>query len=186
MEPTNRKMIIATSLVVLAFGVVGLVSLIASSSDNDTSTTTEEGIILNSDVIDIIAPSETLIQFLNAATTTGLAETLRSDNEFTVFAPVDNAFLSLPEGTLAELTRPENSATLRSVLEYHIVYGSYTLNDLSDGRMLETLQGSNLQVKRDGDTVSFTDSSGTTAQIISLGVEADNGYVYAIDAVLQP
>jgi transforming growth factor-beta-induced protein len=120
---------------------------------------------------------ETLVAAVSAA---GLADALSGEGPFTVFAPTDEAFAALPEGTVeALLEDPEGDLT--QILLYHVLSGQVMAADVTDGLEAETLQGS---------TVSFTISDGVVmingATIIVTDIEASNGVIHVIDAVILP
>src|SRR5579885_3340353 len=90
----------------------------------------------------------TLVAAVKAA---GLVSTLEGKGPFTVFAPTNEAFGKLPAGTVDTLVKPENKATLTKILTYHVVPGRYDVSDLTDGKMLKTVEGEQLTVKhKDG------------------------------------
>jgi transforming growth factor-beta-induced protein len=120
---------------------------------------------------------ETLVAAVSAA---GLADALSGEGPFTVFAPTDEAFAALPEGTVeALLEDPEGDLT--QILLYHVLSGQVMAADVTDGLEAETLQGS---------TVSFTISDGVVlingATIIATDIETSNGVIHVIDAVILP
>lgn len=114
---------------------------------------------------------------LSAAESAGLAETLSGEGPYTVFAPSDEAFEALPEGTIDGLSEEQ----LTSILTYHVVPSAAMAGDLSDGQMLETVNGAELEVSIDGNTVMVGDATVTQADI-----EASNGVIHVIDSVLMP
>ncbi len=118
---------------------------------------------------------------LTAAETAGLVETLSGEGPFTVFAPTDEAFSALPEGTVDELLMEENRDRLTSILTYHVVSSEAMAADLSDGQELETVNGEMLEVSIDGDTVMIGDATVTQADIA-----ASNGVIHVIDSVMMP
>ena len=120
----------------------------------------------------------TLISAVEAA---GLAETLTGEGPFTVFAPTDEAFAALPEGTLDELLMEENSDQLSGILTYHVVPMEAMSGDLTDGQEIETVNGEMLTVSIDGDTVMINE-----ATVVTPDVAASNGVIHAIDTVLMP
>ncbi len=120
---------------------------------------------------------ETLVAAVQAA---GLVETLKGDGPFTVFAPTDEAFAALPEGTVDDLLKPENKDKLTSILTYHVVPGKVMSGDLSDGMMAATVQGSEVTIKTDP-AVMVDEASVTQADI-----EASNGVIHVIDKVIMP
>jgi uncharacterized surface protein with fasciclin (FAS1) repeats len=115
-----------------------------------------------------------------AAEAAGLVETLRGTGPYTVFAPTDEAFAALPEGTVETLLSPENRDQLVAILSYHVVPGRITLNDLSDDLELSTVQGSSARVERDGEL----EVQG--ARIVAGDIEATNGIIHVIDEVMLP
>jgi len=119
---------------------------------------------------------ETLVAAVEAA---GLVETLKGEGPFTVFAPTDAAFDALPEGTVESLL--EDTDALTSILTYHVVPGSVMSGDLSDGMTAETVEGSEIEVSISDGTVMVNDATVTTADI-----EASNGVIHVIDAVIMP
>ncbi|MBS2099322.1 fasciclin domain-containing protein, partial [Carboxylicivirga linearis] len=131
-------------------------------------------------VYDIISDSESHTTLEAAIGAAGLDEALMGDGPFTVFAPTDDAFAALPEGTVeALLEDPEG--TLTQILLYHVVGSKAMSTDLSDGDMIVTLQGKEVEIKIMDGKVYINDAMVTVADI-----EADNGVVHVIDAVLLP
>ena len=121
---------------------------------------------------------ETLVAAVKAA---GLAETLKGDGPFTVFAPTDEAFAKLPPGTVEDLLKPENKETLVAVLTYHVVPGKIMSSDIAGKTaMVETVQGGKLSV--DATNGVKVDE----ATVISADIEASNGVIHVIDTVVLP
>jgi len=119
---------------------------------------------------------ETLVLALN---TTGLDETLSEEGPYTVFAPTDDAFEELPEGTLDALMEDEEQ--LSEVLTYHVVSGEYMASDLTDGTTLETVQGEMITINVTDDNVMVDD-----ANVVQPDIVASNGVIHVIDAVILP
>ena len=111
----------------------------------------------------------------------GLTETLQGDGPFTVFAPTDDAFAALPEGTVETLLMEENLDQLTAILTYHVVPGAVMSGDLSDGMSAETVQGGSVDISIDGGTVMVDGATVTTADI-----GASNGVIHVIDQVIMP
>lgn len=109
-----------------------------------------------------------------------LVDTLNGD-EFTVFAPVDDAFAALDPATVAALQTPEGAATLTSVLTYHVIPGQIAPDDI-DGEQT-TVNGATLTVEGSGDNITV---NGGEATVICGGVQTANATVYLIDSVLMP
>ena len=113
-------------------------------------------------------------------TEAGLVDALKGKGPFTVFAPTDDAFAHLPQGTLESLLEPENRDQLRAILTYHVVSGKAMSNDVKPGAV-KTLQGSNLQVSMSGDNIMIDQ-----AKVVSADIETSNGVIHVIDQVILP
>jgi uncharacterized surface protein with fasciclin (FAS1) repeats len=146
---------------------------------NDT--TASEPAEAEADIVDTAVAAGDFTILADLLTQTGLAETLKGEGPFTVFAPTDAAFEALPEGTLEELGKPENAGQLESILLYHVAEGEALSSDLSDGQEVATVQGDAVTVSIDGGTVMVNEATVTQADI-----EASNGVIHVIDSVLQP
>jgi uncharacterized surface protein with fasciclin (FAS1) repeats/predicted lipoprotein with Yx(FWY)xxD motif len=131
-------------------------------------------------VVDIIVGSEVHTTLAAAVTAAGLVETLQGEGPFTVFAPTDDAFDALPEGMLAELLE-EPEGLLTKILLYHVAGGKVFSTDLEDGMTITTAQGQRAKISINEDGVFIND-----AQVILADLEADNGVVHVIDAVIVP
>jgi uncharacterized surface protein with fasciclin (FAS1) repeats len=107
-----------------------------------------------------------------------LVDTLNGD-EFTVFAPVDDAFAKLPKKTVNDLSKPKNAETLTTVLTYHVVPGQIAPSDISGEQ--ETVQGDTVEVTGEGDNLKVNG-----ANVICGGVQTANATVYLIDEVMMP
>ena len=117
---------------------------------------------------------------LAAAEAAGLVGTLSGDGPFTVFAPTDEAFAALPEGTVDTLLMPETKDKLTAILTYHVVPGKVMSSDLTNGMMAETVQGESLEIMTEG---------GVTVGGVNVtqpDIEASNGVIHVIDGVLMP
>lgn len=132
----------------------------------------------------------TLVAAVKAA---GLVETLSGKGPFTVFAPVNAAFEKLPKGTVETLLKPDNKATLTSVLTYHVVPGNMSAADLmaaakagGSKAMLKTVQGGNLTVTTVGNKVEITDAKGGKSMVTIADVSQSNGVIHVVDTVLMP
>ncbi|MGX9355595.1 fasciclin domain-containing protein [Roseobacteraceae bacterium S113] len=132
------------------------------------------------DIVDTASDAGTFETLLAAATAAGLVDTLKGDGPFTVFAPTDEAFAALPEGTVAALLLPENKDQLVSILTYHVVAGKVMSTDLSDDMTAATVQGSDIMIDLD-DGVKINDAS-----VVLADIEASNGVIHVIDSVILP
>lgn len=133
------------------------------------------------DVVALAQDTPDLATLVTAVSTAKLGDTLQGDGPFTVFAPTNAAFKELGDEQVQSLLEPENRDQLTQVLTYHVVPGTLTAADLSDGQKLETVAGETLTVKVDGGTVMVDDAS-----VVQPDVEASNGVVHVIDGVLTP
>lgn len=133
----------------------------------------------------------TLVAAVKAA---GLAETLQGPGPFTVFAPTNAAFAKLPAGTVDNLLKPENKATLTSVLTYHVVAGKYDMKALmkkikqgNGSTELKTVNGAPLWLMMNGPhNIQVKDDKGNVANISTYDVQQKNGVIDVIDTVLMP
>lgn len=133
------------------------------------------------DIVELAADTDALSTLVTAIEAAGLVETLQGDRPFTVFAPSNEAFDALPEGTLENLLFEENRDMLVEILTYHVVPGKVMSTDLSDGMSAETVQGSSVSVLIGDYGVSIDDAS-----VVEADVEATNGVVHVIDSVILP
>ncbi len=133
----------------------------------------------------------TLVAAVKAA---GLVETLQGKGPFTVFAPTNAAFGLLPAGTVDNLVKPENKATLTSILTYHVVAGNYDAAKImglikagKGSATLKTVNGGNLTARMNGPrNVVLVDGAGNVASISTYDVKQSNGVIHVIDKVLLP
>jgi len=132
-------------------------------------------------IVDIAVADGRFTTLVAALGATELDQALMGEGPFTVFAPTDEAFALLPEGTVEALL--EDLDTLSSILLYHVVEGQVMAADVVglDGEKVAALSGAELAIKVDGDTVMVNESN-----VIITDIEADNGVIHVIDAVLLP
>jgi uncharacterized surface protein with fasciclin (FAS1) repeats len=146
----------------------------AAPATSDTMTAEAPGTIV--DVASASGDFTTLVAAVQAA---DLVDTLNGDGPFTVFAPTDEAFAALPAGVLDALLLPENKDTLTKILTYHVVPGEVMSDQITDGDVA-TVEGQSVTISTaDGVTVNG-------AMVITPDVEASNGVIHVIDAVLVP
>lgn len=133
-------------------------------------------------IVDVAVADSSFSTLVTALDSTGLVSALQGDGPFTVFAPTNAAFESLPDGALADLIGAEDKSQLESILLYHVVEGSIMSGDLSPGtQSVATLQGDSLMVEVTDSGVMVGD-----AQVVQADVEASNGVIHVIDGVLMP
>ena len=121
---------------------------------------------------------KTLAAALKAA---GLVDTLKGPGPFTVFAPTDEAFAKLPPGTVEMLLKPENKEKLVSILTYHVVPAKAMAKDVAGMKSAKTVNGKELKLKAEDGKVTVD-----KATVAKADVEASNGVIHVIDAVLLP
>lgn len=123
----------------------------------------------------------TFSTLLAAVTEAGLAGALSGDGPFTVLAPTDEAFAALPEGTVESLLKPENKATLQQILKYHVIEGRAFASDFLRKSQVSTLAGEKLKLGYKNGMLMVNG-----ANVIGADIQASNGVVHVIDAVLLP
>lgn len=145
------------------------------------------------DVVDIAIGSADHTTLVAAVKAADLVATLKSDGPFTVFAPTNDAFNKLPEGTVENLLKPENKEKLATILTYHVVSGNLdaaaVLDAINkgDGKVvLTTVSGGKLTASLDMGKVKLTDESGNSAYVTVADLKGTNGVVHVIDAVVLP
>lgn len=132
------------------------------------------------DIVDTAVEAGSFSTLVAAVQAAELVDTLKGEGPFTVFAPTDEAFAALPEGTVEELLKEENKDQLTAILTYHVVPGKVMSSDLSNDMSAETVQGG---------TVTIMTEGGVTvngANVVTADVEASNGVIHVIDAVIMP
>lgn len=121
---------------------------------------------------------KTLVTAVQAA---GLVDTLKGTGPFTVFAPTDEAFANLPQGTVETLLKPENKAQLQAVLTYHVVPAKVTARDAFAANSAPTVNGQRLIVSREQGKLQVSG-----ANVVKTDILCDNGVIHVIDAVMLP
>ena len=121
---------------------------------------------------------ETLAAALGAA---DLVDTLKGDGPFTVFAPTDEAFAKLPEGTVESLLKPENRDQLIAILTYHVVPGAVRAADVVNLDEAATVNGQSVAIQVADNGVQINN-----ANVIATDIEASNGVIHVIDTVILP
>lgn len=154
----------------------------AFAEETTTVKTVAEGIAsaMPGSLTTVIADSATFSTLTKALKAAELDLTLGGRDEFTVFAPTDEAFGKLPQGTLTKLLLPENKEKLRMLLLYHVVAGKVMAADLSDGDV-KTVNGEKLEVDVSGNKIEVDGE-----KVFSADVSATNGVMHSIGVVLVP
>ena len=117
------------------------------------------------DIVDTAVAAGTFTTLAAALEAAGLVETLKGEGPFTVFAPTDEAFAKLDKKLLDDLLKPENRDTLVAILTYHVVPGKVTAADVVNLPSAETVQGEEITIKVDGNTVMVNDAKVTQTEI---------------------
>ncbi len=145
------------------------------------------------DIVDNAVNSKDHTTLVAAVKAAGLVETLKGDGPFTVFAPTNAAFEKLPAGTVETLLKPENKATLTTVLTYHVLSGKFNAKDIvkaiKDGNgkaTFKTVAGASLTASMMGKKVMLTDAKGGMSHVTIADVNQKNGVIHVVDAVLLP
>lgn len=110
-----------------------------------------------------------------------LVDALKSDGPFTVFAPTDEAFAKLPEGTVETLLKPENKDKLAGILKYHVVSGKVPAADVVNLDSATTLQGQKVKISVKDGGVKVND-----AKVVKTDIHCSNGIIHVIDSVILP
>lgn len=162
-------------------GVIHVVDSVLLPPSMEQGDTGEEMMTEEKTIVDIAVEDGRFTTLVTALQEAGLVETLQGEGPFTVFAPTDEAFAALPEGALDGLLADKEALT--NVLLYHVLDGRVMAADVLnlDGQEVETLSGDSITITIDGESVMVNDS-----QVIIPDIEASNGVIHVIDAVLIP
>ena len=133
-------------------------------------------------IVDTAKEAGQFSTLLQAAEAAGLVETLSGDGPFTIFAPTDDAFAKLPEGTLEQLLKPEGKEKLAEILTFHVVADKVTADEMA-GKMkeLQSVQGDMIEIDSAGRITKVEH-----AAVIQPDIEASNGVIHVIDQVILP
>ena len=178
----NLKLVTA----VAAVAVLGLAGCSSDDDGDDAASATpsaeasEEATEDGDSIADIASGNPDFSTLVAAADAAGLVETLDTGGPFTVFAPPNEAFDALPEGTVDQLLLPANQAQLTSILTYHVVAGEVTSDEITAGDV-PTVEGQSVTITTDDGAVMVNEATVTTPDI-----EASNGVIHVIDQVLLP
>jgi uncharacterized surface protein with fasciclin (FAS1) repeats len=137
---------------------------------------------MTADIVETAIATPELSTLVAAVVAADLVDTLQSEGPFTVFAPLNQAFAALPAGTVDTLLLPENIADLQAILTYHVVPGAVMSGDLTDGMVVETVNGASITINVSEAGVSINGS----VNVAIADIQTSNGVVHVIDAVLLP
>ncbi len=133
------------------------------------------------DIVDTAVSAGSFKTLVAAVTAADLAETLKGEGPFTVFAPTDDAFAKLPAGTVEDLLKPENKDKLKAILTYHVVSGKVMAKDVMTMKEAETVNGQSFMIAMDANTVMVDN-----AKVVQTDIECSNGVIHVIDTVILP
>lgn len=161
-------------ILLLSTALLASVSLIIPVSAHDHG-------MKEADIVDVAVENGSFTTLVAAVKAAGLVDTLKGKGPFTVFAPTDEAFAKLPEGTVEMLLQPENKDKLVAILTYHVVPGKVMAADVVKLDSATTVQGQDVMVKVMGDKVMVDN-----AMVVATDVKAKNGVIHVIDTVIMP
>ena len=133
------------------------------------------------DIVDTAIEAGSFSTLVAAIQAAGLVDTLKGSGPFTVFAPTDEAFAKLPEGTVDDLLKPENKEKLQQILTYHVVPGKVTAEDVVTLSSAKTVNGKDFKISKSGDDLMIDN-----AKVIKTDIMASNGVIHVIDQVIMP
>lgn len=169
---------------ILSIGAVAVTPAWADNHTDSMESTSEMPMNESSseagNIVEVASGNESFNTLVQAVEAAGLADTLSdSSASYTVFAPTDEAFNQLPEGTLDYLLKPENQEVLQQVLSYHVVPQKVTSNEISGGEVATLNGGLVTEVTEEGVIVN-------NASVVTPDIEASNGVIHAVNRVLLP
>ncbi|QJW90645.1 fasciclin domain-containing protein [Spirosoma taeanense] len=179
-------LLIGTQAAVQAQDQNAVAQPVTTSTANMPDGTMKLGGSTGKDLAISAAKSASHTTLFRALRVSGLTEQAAGKGPYTVFAPTNEAFDKLPDGTVSDLFKPAAKNRLVKLLAYHVVRGKLTVDKLQDGQKLKTVTGGTLTVGRQGDTITITDGAGNTATINQPDIEANNGVIHSVDTVLMP
>ena len=165
---------------IAASGSVAAIAIAGVAAAGDTSKSAKAAAMMKADVVDTAIAADGFNTLVAAVKAADLVETLKGEGPFTVFAPTDEAFAALPEGTVESLLLPENKAKLQAILTYHVLSGKVMSTDLTSDVTVATVQGEEVSISV-ADGVSINGAS-----VVSADIEASNGVIHVINQVILP
>jgi len=133
------------------------------------------------DIVDTAVSAGSFNTLAAALEAGGLVDTLKADGPYTVFAPTDEAFAKLPDGTVEMLLLPENKDKLVEILTYHVVAGKLTAAEVVKLETATTANGSDVAIRVVDETVFINDS-----RVVATDIGASNGVIHVVDTVILP
>jgi uncharacterized surface protein with fasciclin (FAS1) repeats len=161
-----------------------------ASSETDGVTVGGAKMVRTMDIVDNAANAKNVTTVVAAVKAAGLVDTLKGAGPFTVFGPDNSAFDKLPAGTVDTLLKPENLPTLKKILTYHVVAGTYTTADLTvmaaKGQTLTSVEGEMITPVMENNTLMLKDAKGNMIGIKTADIISSNGVTHVIDTVMMP
>ncbi len=179
---SNKEVIMEKKILAFMFGLVAMLAFVSTSQaggscDYGKSAKAD----VKPDIVDTAVSAGSFTTLVAALEGANLVDTLKGDGPFTVFAPTDEAFAKLPEGTVAELLKPENKDKLTAILTYHVVPGKVLASDVANMKLAKTVNGKSLSIDADASGVRIDNANVAKADIITA-----NGVIHVIDEVVIP
>ncbi len=192
---TNRMAVLA-ALTAVSFTVAGPAAFAQSTPPSATPNPMVGGapMMANKNIVENASASKDHTTLVAAVKAAGLVETLQGPGPFTVFAPTNAAFAKLPAGTVENLVKPENKATLTKILTCHVVSGTAMsaaiakmITDSKGSHAVKTVGGCTLMAKMPSPgKITLTDENGGVANVTIADVQQSNGVIHVIDTVVLP
>ncbi|MBX2845319.1 MAG: fasciclin domain-containing protein [Saprospiraceae bacterium] len=187
------KKISLKSVLTLIIAIVAVNVFAQCSNDKNKTTVKASAVQPGGDIIDIAASNDSFSTLVAAVQAADLVDALKGDGPFTVFAPTNDAFDKLPDGTVATLLKPENKDQLAAVLTYHVVSGSLdsgaVVNAIKAGNgkaNVTTLNGGTLTAMMQDGGVVLKDANGNISKVVTVDIKGTNGVIHVIDTVVLP
>ena len=182
----------------LTLASVAALSLVACAGEAADETTADETAVAEEataagTIVEVAQGDDSFSTLVAAVVAADLGGVLSGEGPFTVFAPTNDAFAKLPEGTVEKLTT-EDTETLAAILQYHVVEGAVDAATLTDaiaaageeGYTVTTVGGGTFTASVVDGAVVLTDAAGGTSTVVTTDVEASNGLIHVIDTVVMP
>lgn len=191
-ETKTMKKIILSAVAIVAIAFASNTAVQAQAKEQ-TKMVGGAAMYPSKDIVDNAVNSKDHTTLVAAVQAAGLVETLKSAGPFTVFAPTNSAFDKLPKGTVDNLVKPENKATLTKILTYHVVAGNMDSKAIAaaikagNGKAeLTTVQGGKLWAWMEGKKLVLKDEKGGMSTVTIADVHQKNGVIHVVDTVLMP
>lgn len=164
----------------LLLSLTSVPSVVLGQGDITETPKSAQTALVGKSLTDVVSDSTTFSTLKKALKASDLDVTLASKGAYTLFAPTDDAFGKLPEGTLDKLLLPENKEKLRSLLLYHVIAGKMLAADLKDEEV-KTMNGEKVKIDVGSGKITIDGE-----KVFSADVMANNGIMHSIGTVLVP